>query len=198
MICNVLIFSTLQSDLYQVTQEQWRYIMESDPPKLTFRGNNGYPVESVSWNDVQRFVERLNQLSGKGYRLPTEAEWEFAAMGGIYSQGYVYAGSDKLKQVGWCVEKTRYEPRKIGMLLSNEIGLYDMSGNVYEWCQDMFRSDYLGAPIDGSARIEDLDHDIRVIRGGSFGSAEYFCRSKNRNWCDADKCSAEIGFRLAL
>ncbi len=123
---------------YQVTQALWQAVMGNNPSN--FKGENR-PVEQVSWLDVQDFIKKLNLVlpeGNRGFRLPTEAEWEFAARGGIYSQGYDYCGSDKLKQVGWYTENSNKETHDVGLLLANELGLYDMSGNVFEWCEDWF------------------------------------------------------------
>ncbi len=124
---------------YPVTQEQWQAVTKENPSRFQ---DEQRPVEQISWNDTQKFLEKLNQLTGKKFRLPTEAEWEFAARGGIYSQGYKYAGSDRLKQVGWYRENSDDQTHEVGLLLANELGLHDMSGNVWEWCQDWFSDKY--------------------------------------------------------
>ena len=124
---------------YPVTQEQWQAVTGKNPSH--FQGKRR-PVEEVSWHDTQEFLAKLKQITEEKFRLPTEAEWEYAARGGIYSQGYKYAGSDRLKQVGWYDDNSDDQTHEVGQLLANELGLHDMSGNVWEWCQDWFDSNY--------------------------------------------------------
>ncbi|HAD14119.1 MAG TPA: hypothetical protein DCF33_16975, partial [Saprospirales bacterium] len=155
---------------YEVTQAQWRAVMGSDPPGLYNKGCDECPVERVSWDDVQEFLKKLNQLTGVDYRLPTEAEWEYAAKGGQagLKSAYQYAGSDKLDEVGWYDgnykigntfgEKNTTHP--VGQKKPNQLGLYDMSGNVWEWCQDT----YGPYPCDKKTKKEER---LRVLRGGS-------------------------------
>lgn len=119
---------------YQVTQAQWEAVMGSNPSK--FKDYESSPVEQVSWDNVQVFVTKLNQMAGTKYRLPTEAEWRYAARGGSKSKGYKYAGSDNLNKVAWHKGNSKNEPRPVGMLNSNELGLYDMCGNVREWASN--------------------------------------------------------------
>ncbi|MCI5165688.1 MAG: formylglycine-generating enzyme family protein [Candidatus Electrothrix sp. GM3_4] len=138
-------------DKFQVTQRLWEAVTGDNPSN--FKGERR-PVETVSWKDVQSFLEKLNtrkdvrtfirQLNPPGtkFRLLTEAEWEYAARGGIYSQNYKYAGSDRLKQVGWYNENSDKQTHEVGQLLANELGLHDMSGNVWEWCRDWFSDKY--------------------------------------------------------
>lgn len=136
---------------FLVTQELWEAVMDNNPSE--FQGKRR-PVEMVSWNDCQEFLGKLNQETGKSYRLPTESEWEFAACGGTESEGYLYAGSDKLKQVGWYVGNSADGTKPVGLKMPNELGLYDMSGNLWEWCEDDWHDEYRGAPTNGSAWID--------------------------------------------
>lgn len=180
---------------YPVTQALWQSLMGKNPSY--FKGENR-PVESVSWDDVQIFIEKLNDLTGKTYRLPSEAEWEYAARGGKQSSGLIYAGSNKLKEVGWYNANTHNETKPVGLKLPNELGLYDMSGNVWEWCADVWHDDYKGAPKDGSAWLTGGDQDSRVVRGGSWiDFDEIDCRVSDRDGNDADYQDDIIGFRLA-
>ena len=120
---------------YEVTQALWQEVMGSNPSR--FKGDN-LPVESVSWNDCQVFISKLNAMTGQHYRLPTEAEWEFAARGGNSSRGYKYSGSSTLSDVAWYGENSGNKTHLVGTKSPNELGLYDMIGNVREWCSDWY------------------------------------------------------------
>lgn len=141
---------------YEVTQALWRAVMGSNPSN--FKGDN-LPVECVSWNDCQTFINRLNSYTGRNFRLPTEAEWEFAARGGNYSRHYKYSGSNYIGDVAWYDDNSGNRTHPVGTKQANELGLYDMSGNVYEWCSDWYGSyssysqnDPTG-PNSGSTRV---------------------------------------------
>jgi len=163
---------------YEVTQAQWRAVMGSDPPELYNKGCDECPVERVSWNDIQEFLKKLNAQTGKQYRLPTEAEWEYAARGGSRSQGFLYSGSNNLDEVGWYAGNAQQgnthgaqkTTRPVGGKKPNELGLYDMSGNVREWCEDCWNVNYNDAPRDGSAWLQANGGDCsrRVLRGGAW------------------------------
>ncbi|MEZ4851641.1 MAG: formylglycine-generating enzyme family protein [Bacteroidia bacterium] len=171
---------------FPVTQEIWEAIMGENPSY--FKGPKR-PVENVSWEDAQVFLEKLNQkldLKGaRAYRLPTEAEWEFAARGGIYSQGFSYAGSENLEQVGWYGENSEVQTQPVGILQPNELGIYDMSGNVWEWCQDWWDRDNeyyeqchkigIVANPQGPEKGQ-----YRVVRGGGWGYGASSCRVADR------------------
>ena len=130
---------------YEVTQELWQTVMGSNPSQI--KGAKR-PVEQVSWKECHQFIKRLNQLTGKQYRLPTEAEWEFAARGGNRSKGYQYAGSDSISDVAWYAGNSNHQTHDVGMKLANELGLYDMSGNVSEFCEDWY------APYDSAPQTD--------------------------------------------
>jgi len=182
---------------YPVTQRLWQAVMGSDPERLAFKGSGSRPVERVSWDDAQEFIQKLNQLTGERYRLPSEAEWEFAARGGIDSNGYKYAGSNKLKEVGWYDENSHGETKPVGLKFPNELGLYDMSGNVREWCEDVWHDNYEGAPDDGSAWVKGGEQNFRVVRGGSWYYFVNYCRVSYRFFDLADIRDYFFGFRLA-
>ena len=184
---------------FEVTQELWEAVMGSNPSR--FKGSKN-PVEQVSWNDCQSFIRKLNQLTGANFRLPTEAEWEYAARGGSRSRGYKYSGSSNINNVAWytvnCYDKGSSSPdygtHPVGTKLPNELGIYDMSGNVREWCQDWYGSYGSGSqtnpqgPSSGS---------FRVRRGGSWDYLVRRCRVSFRS--DApDYRNFNLGFRLAV
>ena len=190
----------------EVTQALWQAVMGSNPSYCN-GGNYGTnllrPVEKVSWNDCQTFITKLNQMTGKTFRLPTEAEWEFAARGGKLSQGYKYADSNTIGDVAWYYGNSYalgssnpdYGTHTVGTKSPNELGLYDMSGNVLEWCQDWYDSYSSNAqtnptgPTSGSGR---------VYRGGSWGDNAWNCRVSNRNRYTPTSTGSGLGLRLAL
>ncbi len=183
---------------YPVTQKQWQAVTGENPSE--FQGKQR-PVEKVSWHDTQEFLEKLNQLAEKNFRLPTEAEWEYAARGGIYSQGYTYAGSDRLKQVGWYDDNSDDQTHEVGQLLANELGIHDMSGNVWEWCQDWFDSNYYEKCHQHGVAENPQGPDSssnRVLRGGSYFDNPVGCRSVSRFARDPVDRDDNFGFRLVL
>jgi len=186
---------------YPVTQALWKKAMNTNETPSLFTGDDR-PVERVSWDDAQKFIQRLNeQTERKGYRLPTEAEWEYAARGGIYwKDDYKYSGSNQLKEVGWYSENSHGETKAVGLKMPNQLGIHDMSGNVWEWCADWYGgSDYYeecrkqgiienpGGPESGS---------IRVTRGGSWIGTPRFCRVSFRGNFGPRIRDFNRGFRL--
>ena len=184
----------------EVTQELWEAVMGSNPSN--FKGAKR-PVEQVSWNDCQEFIRKLNQKTGKNFRLPTEAEWEYAARGGSRSQHYKYSGGNTIGDVAWytvnCYDKgsssSDYGTHDVASKRANELGLYDMSGNVYEWCSDWY-GDYSSSsqtnpqgPASGSSR---------VYRGGSWFNSARYCRVSHRDRWSPDDRITFLGLRLAL
>ncbi len=181
---------------YEVTQKQWRAIMNTDPSG--FKNCDDCPVEQVSYNGVTAFLEKLNQKTSKKYRLPTEAEWEYAARGGKKSNGYTYSGSNNIGRVAWYYDNNNKSTSTVGSKNANELGIYDMSGNIWEWCQDTWHSDYNGAPQNGSAWIGgDIGTD-RVLRGGSWGNNATDCRVASRGSYGPNRRNTYGGFRLSL
>ena len=174
----------------EVTQALWKAVMGTNPSY--FKGDN-LPVENVSWNDCQEFIRKLNGLTGKNFRLPTEAEWEYAARGGNQSNGYKYAGSNNIGSVAWYADNSG--THAVRGMSPNELGLYDMSGNVWEWCSDWKDSYSSGSqtnpkgPSSGS---------YRVLRGGSWGSLAENCRVSNRSDYGPVRRRGSDGFRLVL
>ena len=207
------------SDFYMcehlVTQAVWEYIMGSNPSGFK---DEQRPVEEVRWLDAQAFIKKLNAweaqhpnpLRPRGYYcLPSEAQWEYAARGGQQSEGFIYAGSDKLEEVGYYALNSANQTRRVGQLYPNELGLYDMSGNVWEWCQDEWHDNYKRAPADGSVwesndangsvwESNDVKKNIlRVIRGGSWNDLPNDCRLAYRYWYFDLNRNDLIGFRLS-
>ena len=177
----------------EVTQELWEAVMGSNPCSL--KGKN-LPVQAVSWNDCQEFICKLNNLVGQKFRLPTEAEWEYAARGGNKSKGYVYSGSDEVASVAWSRHFTSIEEtEQVATKAPNELGLYDMSGNVWEWCSDWYGDYSSGSqtnpkgPSSGSGRVH---------RGGAYNSGVGSCRVWSRGWNDSVNRFNLVGLRLAL
>ena len=185
----------------EVTQELWKAVMGNNPSRFT--GNLQRPVEQVSWNDYQVFINKLNALTGERFRLPTEAEWEYAARGGNRSKGYRYSGSNDIDSVAWYwrnsgntwgfFEKTHPVATKI----PNELGLYDMSGNVWEWCSDWYESSYYSSsPSTNPTGLSSGSR--RVARGGSWNNYARNCRVSFRYFNSADFRYYYLGLRLAL
>ena len=178
---------------YEVTQAQWKAIMGSNPSR--WKGDN-LPVENVSWNDIQEFITKLNAQTGKKFRLPTEAEWEYAARGGNKSKGYKYSGSNSISDVAWYGDNSSSKIHPVGQKSPNELGIYDMSGNVWEWCQDWYSSSAYSSssqtnptgPSSGSSR---------VLRGGSWNYSAGSCRVSLRYYNTPDYRDFNRGFRLA-
>lgn len=184
---------------YPVTQKFWQEIMGSNPSY--FKGCDDCPVENVSWGDVQEFLKKLNQkYPGKNYRLPSEAEWEYAARGGSLSKGYIYSGGNDIGEVAWYEKNFDRNTYPVGGKKANEVGIYDLSGNVWEWCQDAWHDNYNGAPMDGRAwdsGAEQGSNTFRVLRGGSWYNYPFFCRVSLRYRGNFAFRSNDIGFRIA-
>ena len=176
----------------EVTQELWQAVMGSNPSN--FKGDRK-PVERVSWNDCQKFISKLNSLTGKKFRLPTEAEWEFAARGGIKSKGYKYSGSNTLADVAWNGDNSGYKTHDVGTKNPNELGLYDMSGNVWEWCNDWY-GNYSSSPSNNPTGPG--SGAFRVCRGGSWDHGARYCRSSDRGNGTLVNRINNLGLRLCL
>lgn len=184
----------------EVTQSLWQAVMGQSPSY--FLGNQ-LPVEQVSWHDCQSFIAALNDLTGKTFRLPSEAEWEFAARGGNESSGYKYSGSDLLTAVAWYSYNDSwdmrgsdyYGPHPVATRNPNELMLFDMSGNVHEWCQDWYGNYSSEIQVDP---VGPASGTMRVYRGGSWYFDEWFCRVSFRNGVSPTNRSYGIGLRLTL
>lgn len=175
----------------EVTQGQWRSIMGSNPSNFDHCGDN-CPVENVSWNDAHAFIQKLNAKTGKQYRLPSEAEWEYACRAGGQEE---YCGNNIADSVAWYHHNSDGMTHPVATRQPNAWGLYDMSGNLNEWVEDGWHNRLTGGPVDGRAwQGESANH---VVRGGSFNDFSEKISSINRNFFGADYRGSNIGFRLA-
>ena len=214
---------------FPITNYQWKRVMKSVKRKLPFEGEPESPVVNVSWQEVKQFLYNLNQQTGGGYTLPTEAQWEFAALGGKLSEGYLFAGSNNLEEVGWFWKNSGLKPlsgtRDIKLLKKNlgqakpvmkkkpnELGIFDLSGNVWEWCSDIHinfneqfnklleknkvsrKGDFVDILMDPQG--PDLGKE-KVLRGGSWSNSESYCRVSHRYFAEPSYRENNIGFRLA-
>ena len=175
---------------YEVTQALWQTVMGNNPSK--FKGDN-LPVEQVKWKDCQKFLSKLNRITGKMFRLPTEAEWEYAARGGNKSRGYQYSGSNNLLDVAWFFDNSGSKTHAVGTKQANELGIYDMSGNVMEWCQDRYGKYNSSSQINPTGVNSGSN---RVFRGGR-GNARS-CRSSFRFGITPRFRNKYLGLRLVL
>jgi len=189
----------------EVTQELWLAVMGENPSKFT--AANGYydnltrPVENISWDDCQEFIAKLNEMTGLNFRLPTDAEWEFAALGGTKSMGFTYSGSNTANDVAWysgnngAYNSFEYGTKAVATKAPNELGIYDMSGNVAEWCQDWY------AKYSGTAQVDPTGPDTgtnKVSRNGSCGADAFYIRVTRRIGQNPTVKNGYLGLRLAL
>ena len=179
---------------YEVTQALWKAVMGKNPSKS--KGDN-LPVDQVSWDDCQKFLSKLNRITGKTFRLPTEAEWEYAARGGNKSRGYRYSGSNNLSDVAWFMDNSGSKTHAVGTKKANELGIYDMSGNVWEWCQDWY------GEYNSSSQVNPTGANsgsLRVYRGGCQSGSARCCRSSCRASGTPDYRGryGNLGLRLVL
>jgi len=180
---------------YEVAQYQWTAIMGNNPSQ--YRICDNCPVNRVSWSDVHEYIRKLNAQTGKKYRLPTEAEWEYAAKGGVYSKGYRYSGSDDIEEVGWYSDNSNIQLHCVGEKQPNELGIYDMTGNLEEWCSDWFGNYRGGIQVNPRGAASGKD---RVFRGGCYFAScdDYVSRVTQRAWVDPEYRNGNVGFRLVL
>lgn len=177
----------------EVPQWLWKAVMGRNPS--CWKGDN-LPVETVSWSDCQKFLRKLNSITGEHFLLPTEAQWEYAARGGNKSKGYRYSGSNELGAVGWYAADSGNRTHDVGLKASNELGLYDMSGNVMEWCSDWYGDYPNGSVINPTGAATGSD---RVCRGGNWWRAETNCRLAYRSYGDPVlTCNEYHGLRLVM
>lgn len=183
---------TFSLGISEVTQAQWKAIMGKNPSYD--QSDENQPVTDVNWNDCMEFIKKLNEVTGRKFRLPTEAEWEYAARGGSFSKSYIYSGSDNPDSVAWQSEFDSEKPHSIMQKKPNELGLYDMSGNVWEWCSDWW------AVYPKSTQINPKGPstgDSKILRGGSWGSSAEYCRTTLRFRRAPSNRTYYYGLRLA-
>ena len=181
---------------YEITQKIWAAIMDDENPSF-FKDCPSCPVEMVSWKAVSEFIQRLNKLSGKNYRLPTEAEWEFAARGGkSENKDFIYAGGKDINDVAWYKDNSN-KPSPVGTKTPNALGLYDMSGSVSEWCSDFYAADYFTRSTLVNPKGPEVSSQ-KVTRGGSFMQSSWSSRLSNREGHEETFNNNNTGFRLAM
>ena len=207
-IQHTVTLSSFNIAKHPVTQKQWEAIMGTTLQQQHQKYGSGvmpivgegddYPMYFVSWVDVQEFIKRLNAATGKNYRLPTEAEWEYAARGGNQSKGYKYSGSNNIDEVAWYDVNSQVKTHPVGTKAANELGIYDMSGNVWEWCRDWL-GEYTDLPQKNPERTEMSPWGAyRAIRGGALHVTSKECRVSQRGGRNPDDANNAIGFRLVL
>ncbi|MDE7149996.1 MAG: formylglycine-generating enzyme family protein, partial [Bacteroidales bacterium] len=187
---------------YEVTQAQWESVMgttigqqrdKADPSWSLYGVGDDYPMYYVNWEEAQEFCSKLSQKTGKKYRLPTEAEWEYAARGGQNADGTKYAGSDDIDEVAWFRDNSGDMTHPVGQKKPNGLGLYDMTGNVWEWCSDWYGSYGSSSAVNPQGPSSGSN---RVARGGSWGSIAQFCRVSFRNSLTPGYRFSYLGFRV--
>ena len=180
---------------YEVTQALWQAVMGSNPSN--FKGDD-LPVENVSWNDSKEFISKLNSMTDRKFRLPTEAEWEYAARGGRKSRGYQYSGSSNISDVAWYKDNSESTTHPVGTKQANELGIYDMTGNVWEWCQDRYGSYVSSFQTNPTGAVSGSRRVYRVYRGGSWFNRAWNCSSSCRFRDSPDYRTYCLGLRLVL
>jgi uncharacterized protein YjdB len=189
--------SSFKIGQFEVTQKLWRVVMGSLPSGTTSSYGQGgnYPAYNVNGNDVQNFLTTLNQLTGKHFRLPTEAEWEYAARGGNQSRGYKYSGSNTIDDVAWYNSNSGNKTHIVGTKSPNELGIYDMSGNLWEWCSDWSGSYTSDAQVNPQGAVSNF---FRVFRGGNWQREAEYCRAARRSGPPPEYRDYAVGFRVVL
>ena len=189
---HLVIISSFNISKYEITQAQWKSVMGANPSS-NFTDCDNCPVEAVSWDEIQLFLTKLNAITGKSYRLPTEAEWEYAARGGKLSKGYTYSGSNTIGDVAWYEANSSDKTHPVGQKIANELGIYDMSGNVWEWCQDWYGAYSASNQTNPTGLITGTK---RVLRGGSCANLYYSTQVALRNSATSNLRFGDLGFRV--
>lgn len=187
----------------EVTQALWKAVMGSNHSYN--QSNEQLPVENVTWNECQQFLAKLNEMTGKQFGLPTEAEWEWAAIGGCKSHGYMFSGSDNPLEIGWIMDNGQGTSHKVKGKKPNELGIYDMTGNVWEWCQEWYLSDYYSISPEYNPQGPPEDSELLAdtilchpMRGGGFGTVSNRCRNTHRVDMATTLTDFNYGLRLVL
>jgi formylglycine-generating enzyme required for sulfatase activity len=178
---------------YEVTQQEWYAVMGYNPSKNSTCLN--CPVEGFTWFELEQFLKKLNNFTGKNYGLPTEAEWEFCAKGGVKSENYSYSGSNKINNVAWYISNSDTITHEVGLKMPNELGLFDMSGNVWEWCSDFYNEKYYSVS-ESVNPTGPKDGILRVVRGGSAIYSNEHCLITYRTFNSDESKLDNCGFRL--
>ena len=178
---------------YEVTQKEWMLLMDENPSY--FKKGDNYPVENISWKDAHTFIDKLNKKTGKKFRLPTEAEWEYAARSGGLKESF--SGGNTADSVAWFDKNSGGSTHPVGKKAANKLGIYDMSGNVWEWCLDKWGERYYSKSIRKNPKGP-LTGSEYVVRGGCWGYEYWFVRTANRYKNSIDYHDYQIGFRLVL
>lgn len=188
--------SSYEMSQYEVTQEQWRSVMGSNPSY--FKGCDNCPVEQVSWNDVQRFIKKLNQREHANYRLPTHPEWYYAVRGGNKREGFVYyQKKEVIKEIAWCDQNAENKTHEVGVKEANELGLNDMTGNVWEWIANVWPDDYDNGISSSHERAEDKSDKMLLGGGWSTSTQNFFMIWYMPQFAEPDFKRYNLGFRLA-
>lgn len=187
------------SDYYigetEVTQALWQAVMGENPSYA--QDDSKLPVELMYWDECRQFITKLNELTDRDFRLPAEAEWEYAARGGCKSSGCKYPGANEIDSVAWYEGNSGYRSHPVAQKLPNELGLYDMAGNVGEWCSDWY-DDMAYRKIASKKTNDEVSGVARVVRGGNWESYASYCRVSSRSKCSPDYRQNTVGLRLAL
>jgi formylglycine-generating enzyme required for sulfatase activity len=178
---------------FDVTQKEWKAIMGTTP---SGKYCADCPVVNVTWFDVQMFINKLNQLSDKNYRLPNEAEWEYAAKGGNKGHGYIYSGANEANEVAWYDSVRTKEIRPVGGKKANELGIFDLSGDVWQWCTDWFDEKYYANSPSNGPTGPSVATKEKVVRGGSWWGPRRDCRAANRDKFPPESKDDDVGFRI--
>jgi formylglycine-generating enzyme required for sulfatase activity len=181
---------------YPVTQRQYQAVMGNNPSRFT--GDLDRPVECVKWSEAIAFCQKLSELLKQDIDLPSETMWEWAARGATKSKGYTYSGSNNLDEVGWYRGNSGSKTQPVGQKKPNELGIYDMSGNVWEWCKDNWTDNANVLSQDGTALTQGGDSTYRAVRGGSWNYSPEYCRCALRSWDPPDNWLNDRGFRVCV
>ncbi len=187
--------AAFQMGKYEVTQAQWRQVMGGAPS--FFKNCDDCPIEWVTRREIEAFLFKMKEKTGKAYRLPTEAEWEYAARAGASAEKYKYAGSENVEEVAWYKGNSAQKTQPVGKKKPNKFGLYDMSGNVSEWCLDYYESNYYTKSETDNPCNRTVSK-YYIMRGGSWLSGDGACRCAWRGWVSGESNNYDLGFRVVL